>query len=323
MNPTTHLSLLLCVLALLTPGITPSAAQKDLKIAMITWRGETKSEQGFKDGLKELGYSVQYTVMDAGQDKTKLGHILREELQPKLKSFDYVYTFGTTVTKAIKQIINNQVPQIFTVVVDPVGAGIVRSMTSSGANIGGSSINIPLSLQIDSALKVTSFKTLGLLFNPREKNSNLVRDQLLNLAASRHFEIVDLRSPPAMNSLKQNLQKLKDRSIAVDAVFLPADSFCLTNSKLIGTELRAANTGSIAAVRKYVDDGALMGLVPDYYKLGKAAAAIVDKHEKGGQLADMAIFTDSEPKMLINMTTARALKVEIPENVLANATVIR
>ncbi|MBE9540983.1 MAG: ABC transporter substrate-binding protein, partial [Proteobacteria bacterium] len=38
------------------------AAGKTLKIAMLLWRGETKAEQGFKDGLKELGYSVDYTI---------------------------------------------------------------------------------------------------------------------------------------------------------------------------------------------------------------------------------------------------------------------
>jgi putative ABC transport system substrate-binding protein len=108
----------------------------------------------------------------------------------------------------------------------------------------------------------------------------------------------------------------------VDAVFLPADSFCLTNSKLIGTELRAANIRTIAVVRKYVDDGALMGLVPDYYELGKGAAAIVDKHRKGARLADMAVFTDPKPKMVINTTTAQALNVKIPEDMLAGATVV-
>jgi len=47
---------------------------KDLKIAMILWRGETEAEKGFQQGLKEFGYSVQYTVMNAGQDRTELGH---------------------------------------------------------------------------------------------------------------------------------------------------------------------------------------------------------------------------------------------------------
>jgi ABC-type uncharacterized transport system substrate-binding protein len=73
------------------------AGTKTLNIAMILWRGETEAEKGFQQGLKEFGYSVQYTVMNAGQDRTELGRLLREELNPKLNNFDYIYVFGTTV----------------------------------------------------------------------------------------------------------------------------------------------------------------------------------------------------------------------------------
>jgi putative ABC transport system substrate-binding protein len=174
----------LLIAALLTPGTAPSAADKELKIAMVLWRVETKVEQGFKEGLKELGYSVRYTTLNPVQNRKELGRILREELQPRLKEFDYIYTFGTTVTKAAKQIVNNQVPQIFAIVTDPVGAGIVQSMDSPGANISGTSNLISVALQLDTALKVMTVKKLGLFFNPREKNSALVRERLKEAAAS-------------------------------------------------------------------------------------------------------------------------------------------
>lgn len=315
--------LLITAAVLLGPGATFPADGKELKIAMITWRGETAAGQGFKEGLKELGYTVQYAAMDAGQNKTKLGHILREELQPRLKEFDYVYTFGTTVTKAAKQIINNQVPQIFTIVVDPVGAGIVKSMDAPGANISGASNRVSLDVQLDTALKVIKFKKLGLLFNPREKNSVLVREGLQKLAAKKGFELVDLRSPPARNSLKENLQILKDRKIHVDAVYLPADSFILSQAKLVGAELKGAGIKSIASIKKYVDNGALMGLVPEYHELGKAAARIVDQNQKGTQLETIPVYTQPEPVLVVNKTTARALKTDIPQALLAKAIVVQ
>jgi len=252
MTRITLLSLLVCAVAFLTPSTVPSAAEEELKIVMIQWqRPGSRTDQGFKDGLKELGYSVQYTILNA-ENRTKLGHILREELRPRLKEFDYIYTFGTTVTKATKQIVANRVPQIFTNVFDPVGAGIVQSMDSPGGNISGASNSISVALQLDTALKIMKFTKLGVLFNPREKNSNLVREQLKQLAISRHLEIVDLRSPPALDSLKENLRKLKDRSIIIDAVYLPADSFLFSNSKLIGSELKAAKIKSIAALSVYI-----------------------------------------------------------------------
>ncbi len=324
MTRTTLLSFLVCVVASLTLSTVSSAADKELKVAMILWqRGEAKAEQGFKEGLKELGYSIQYTILNAEQDRTKLGHILREELRPRLKEFDYVYTFGTTVTKAAKQVVDNQVPQIFAMVFDPVGAGIVRSMDSPGGNISGASNSVSVVLQLDTALKVIKFTKLGLLFNPREKNSALVREQLRQLAISRNLEIVDLRSPPALDSLQENIRKLKDRSIIVDAVYLPADTFLVSSSKLIGSELRAAKIKTIAAGDTYIDNGALIGLVADRYEIGKAAARIIDEHQKGRKLQSIPVYTQKEPQLMINVTTARALNIDIPNELLAKALIIK
>lgn len=296
-----------------------SAAEKQLKIAMVQWTGDTRACIGFRDGMKEMGYVVEYTILNAEQDRTKLGHILRELLQPRLKEFDYVYSYGTTVTKATKQIVNNQVPQIFAIVLDPVGAGIVPSLESSGANISGATNGVSLALQLDTALTIAKFKTLGFLFNSREKNSLLIRQQLQELAASRQIEIIDLRSPPAMDSLKENLHKLKNKSIVVDAVYIPSDSFMRTKAALIGSGLRAAKIRSFGATKEYVDGGVLMGLVPDYYKLGKAAAGIVDRHQKGEKLRNVPVATDEEPTLMINRATARLLNVAIPEGLFAKA----
>src|SRR5262249_32888490 len=111
------------------------ASAKDLKIAMVLWRGETEAEKGFQQGLKEFGYSVQYTVMNAGQDRTELGRLLREEVNPKLNNFDYLYVWGTTVASAAKSIVPDKVPQIFNIVADPIGAGLVQSAESSSIGI--------------------------------------------------------------------------------------------------------------------------------------------------------------------------------------------
>src|ERR1051325_3800271 len=137
----------------------------------------------------------------------------------------------------------------------------------------------PLPLQIQTALKIFPFKRLGFLFNPREKNSMLVRDKIAEVAKQSRFEVVDLRSPPAQEMLQENLQKLRDKSIAVDAIYLPPDSFLVSSAQLIGSELRAAKIKSIASIGTFIEKGALMGVVPDYEELGKAAAMIVHSHQ--------------------------------------------
>lgn len=251
--------------------------------------------------------------MNAGQDRGEFGRLLREELNPKLDSFDYVYVFGTTATLATKSIVHDRVPVVFNIVSDPVGAGIVKSADASGENTAGVTNEVPLALQLQTALHVIPVKRLGLFFNPREKNSMLIRDKIQELAASLKIKVVDLRSPPAHDMLKENLHKLRDRSIVVDAVYLPSDSFLVSNAKRIATELRASKVKSIAAIETYVDQGALMGVVPEYRALGKAVAAIVHRHEGGQRLHDMPVEMDRTPVLKINAATSRALNVPAPD----------
>jgi ABC-type uncharacterized transport system substrate-binding protein len=243
-------------------------------------------------------------------------------LKPKLDGFDYVYFFGTTVALAAKNIVQDKIPQIYNIVADPVGAGIVQSVESSGGNIAGVTNEIPLLLQIQTALKIISFKRLGLLFNPREKNSMLVRDKFTDVAKKYGFEVVDLRSPPALDMLQDNLEKLRNKSIAVDCVYLPPDSFLVSNAKLIGSELTAAKVKSIGSIETYIEKGALMGVVPDYYELGKAAASIVHRHQRGTRLAEIPVQAAKQPQLLINKTTGKALSINFPESVLKKAVVV-
>ena len=250
--------------------------------------------------------------MNAGQDRAELGRLLREDLKSKLETFDYVYVFGTTAALATKTIVQDKVPVIFNIVTDPLGAGLVKSMDGSGGNIAGTTNGIPVTLQLETALKVAPIRRLGILFNPREKNSMLVRDKLVEVARPLNIEVVDLRSPPVQDMLQENLQKLRDRTIAVDAVYLSSDSFIVSNAKLVGAELRAAKVRSIASIEAFVEHGALMGVVADYYALGRAAATIVHRHQGGQRLQEMPILADRDPVFMVNATTSRALNVEIP-----------
>ena len=119
------------------------AAERDVRISMIQWRGETEACRGFKDALKEMGYSAQYTVLNAAQSRTTLGRLLREDLLPNLDNFDYVYSYGTTASKMTKTILNNKVPHVFSNVAAPVESEIADSMQSSGRNMSGTSNRVP------------------------------------------------------------------------------------------------------------------------------------------------------------------------------------
>jgi putative ABC transport system substrate-binding protein len=315
-------ALFLVVVTLLASSNALFAESKNLKIAMFLWRGETEAEKGFKDELKELGYSINYTIMNGAQDRKELGRLLREELELKINDFDYVYSFGTTASQMARDFVKERVPQVFNIVADPVGAGIVQSLESPGGNISGASNGISALVQIETALKIIQFKKLGILFNPREKNSMIERQKLHDIAEKFHFEVVDLRSPPVQDTLERNLQALIDKSVGVDAIYLSADSFIVSNAKLVGSKLREAKIKSFGSIQTYVENGALMGAISDYYQLGKYAASIVDRHQKGEKLRNIPIEITKEPALMINKTTADLLQVTIPEDVLKRAVLV-
>jgi ABC-type uncharacterized transport system substrate-binding protein len=145
------------------PGSVALAAENQLNVAMVQWRGETEACRGFKDALKEMGYAVQYTVLNAAQDRTKLGGLLREQLLPSLKNFDYVYSYGTTASKMTKTALSNKVPHVFSNVAAPVESEIAASMNSSGGNMSGTSNRVPLSLQIEIARRAVPFVSKSLI----------------------------------------------------------------------------------------------------------------------------------------------------------------
>ena len=145
---------------------------------------------------------------------------------------------------------------------------------------------------------------------------------MYDVAKHFDFEVIDLRSPPAEEMLQENLQKLIDGSFIVDAVYLPADSFLASNAKMIGSRLRTAKVKSIAATKIFIESGALMGVVTDYYKLGKTVARIVDRHQKGEKLQNISIEKVENPYLVINKTTSDILNISIPEAVMKKAIIV-
>jgi ABC-type uncharacterized transport system substrate-binding protein len=77
------------IILVLIYGGSVSAADQELRIAMVLWRGKTEAETGFKEGLQELGYQTTFEIHDAAQDLAKLGAILHS-INGKLPAYDYI-----------------------------------------------------------------------------------------------------------------------------------------------------------------------------------------------------------------------------------------
>ena len=298
------------------------ADEKTLDIAMILWRGETDAERGFKEGLKELGYKVNLSVWDAAQDRKTLKSLLKSEVKPKLRKYDYIYTFGTTVTKATRTITKSRTtPHIFNIVSNPEKAGIKPGKEK---NVTGVSNKVPLDVQIESAMKVIPFKKLGFIYNPRENNSVAQRIEIEEISKSSEeeyqFEVIPIKAAPEKNELEASLNKGLSKNI--DVLYLPLDSYLLSKVHIIGQFIKDNKVKSIGSQKKYITQGALIGFVADYRSLGREAAKIIDRHEKGEKIKNIPIYKVERPVLMINKNTVKLFNLDIPQEILDQAQLV-
>jgi len=240
-----------------------------LSVAMILWRGQTEAEKGFINEFEKSGYNLEYEIYDAGQNQNILDEIIKTKLAPNLNKHDYIYTFGTTVSLSVKKYLQNKKPQIFNIVAKPIEVGLIDSFESSGNNICGVTNYVSIEDQIINARAVISFEKLGVLYNPLEKNSKLIFEQLEKLAEEYNYSIIELPCTPQTNELHDNLEKIKNGSTGVDAVFLPPDSYLVSKAEYIAAELKESKIGSIGSIEKFISSGILVGTVTDYNNLGE------------------------------------------------------
>lgn len=310
-------------------------ANQRFRIMMILYRGLTEAERGFMNYFAERKIPVEFIIRDAQEDKLLLPGFVKEirNIKP-----DLVYTFGTSVTTAIigplskadaGQDFIRDIPVVFNIVADPVGAKITADLKSSGRNVTGVSHIVPLQSQLKAMTSIAKFNRLGVVYNPQEQNSQLTVNALSGLAKEFQFslEAVPVKpgaaGKPDTDTLNAAMKSLIAKS--PDAIYLPSDSF------IIGNAYEATSQGSNAKIpvfsatedpiRKY---GALAGLVCTYYNVGKFAGYKAEEIlVNGKQPKDIPMETLNRFTFLVNMRTAKALNIYPSVSVLQAAEVIR
>ena len=308
------LYIFLAVTWLWYPSVQAAASDAEHmpKIVMITWRGETRAEKGFEKGIRDFGYDPQYIKLHCNQDLERLNRLLP---QIKKEAPDLIYVFGTTATRQVMAT-TTTCPVIFNIVTRPVESGIIANWHSSGNNATGVSSMVPIPSQIKALQKVVKFTRLGVIYNPLENNSTIQVREIEMLSRRQGFELSHFKISRA-GDVDRALKDIGDR---VDAVYLPSDSTIKTLGKQIMTRVNAHRLPSLAALEEMVvSDGAMMGLVPDYYQLGSLAARKAHAVLQGNRPSDIPAVTSDHFNITINLNTARKIGINIPTAVLVMA----
>lgn len=278
---------------------------KTYQISMITWRGETVAEKGFIDEINTGPHDIRITKFHADQDYGRLLKIIKKIQN---SSTDLIYVFGTTATKAVLYRIKTT-PVIFNIVNRPVGSGIIASWASSGNNATGASNKVSEINQLITLKKVVDFKRLGIIYNPKEVNSIIQRNNVKQLEQQLGFSLVEFK----ISKEEDIIKVLPSMDQNVDALFLPGDSMIKFLGKQIMALVNEYKIPSISTVGGMVqEEGVLLGFEPKYYELGRIAAQKAIMVLNGKHPSDIHSSVLDHYHISVNMNTARQIDIHIP-----------
>lgn len=311
-----------------------AAGTDSLDIALVLWRGVTEAERGFMDCLKENRVPVRFSVFDC---KKNIENLVTFRKKLKKNPPHLIYTFGTTVTTNFVGRYNHHpshvyitdIPVVFAVVADPEGAEIIAEGDSlSRRNVTGVSHIVPIISQLKAIRSVLPIQSIGVLYNPKEKNAVLQIQNLTRLSISEKYEVyiealeVTKAGIVSIRSLEQSIARLL--SIRPDIVYLPSDSYLISIADTIVKRFHSAGIPTFSATEGPIrDGGAYMGLVSRYYMVGKFAGykaqqILMHKRNPG----TIPVERLKKFSFLINIDAAHSLDIYPPVPVLRFAEVV-
>ena len=211
----------------------------------------------------------------------------------------------------------DEIPIVFSAVTDPVAAEVVEDMEHPGGNITGTSDVISVERIMELAQEITpGFETVGVLYNSSETNSVATIDKLKEYAADNSIEVVDSAITSA-NEIQTAAQNLAQKC---DIVFSPTDNTVASAIATANEVFIDAGIPFYVGADSMVKDGAFATYGVDYDYLGRETADMVIEILNGADPAERPVRTMEELAIYVNSQTADELGIEIPQDVLDQAT---
>jgi len=310
------------IVALLAVTLTDGvfAQEKTYSVMLIVFRGMTEAELGFMEYLKDR-LSVDFMIRDANGDRSRVKPFLEEAKQ---ENVDLIYTFGTTVTletvgpsKNVNPETNIvDIPVVFNIVADPVGAGLADKLSATGRNLTGVSHIVPMVDQLIAMERFKKVSKLGVIYNTTEPNSVLAVKQLRQYSKQFQFDLIEAPLVSGTNLVDSEVNEVINALISSkpDFIYIPSDSSLIARARTIVSAATEAGIPTISATEGPIrDNGALMGLVSNYRSAGQFAGykaeRILTQKEK---IQTIPIETLQRFTIVINMKTASELKIFPP-----------
>jgi putative ABC transport system substrate-binding protein len=293
-------------------------------IAVVIGASQAVSQRwviGLPQGLQELGYlegrdyEIEYRYADG--DLTRQPVLLDELIRHKP---NVIVVGNTTAAFAAKQA-TTSIPIIVASSVDPVSLGLVASQARPQGNLTGiiSTLGSLVGKQLEFGFELTpGAKRAGMLMNANASSApNAVLRQGVETAAQAmavNLISVEVRTRADIDSAFQTLARER-----VNIVIVVPDAMLLNERIHIAELAIATQLPVVYGLREHVEDGGLLSYGVDLHENWRRAAAYVDKILKGAKPADLPIEQPTKFELVINLKTAKALGLTIPEAFLLRA----
>ena len=299
-------------------------AQQPAKAPIIGFLGAGTASAGnqwaaaFVQRLHELGWiegrtvAIEYRWADGRNER--VAEIAAEFVRLKVA---VIVTYANTAAAATKRTVTT-IPIVFAAAGDPVGTGLVASLARPGGNVTGLSLQ-----QTEIASKrleilrdlLPNLHTLAILANAGSPNAVLEMGEAD--AAARRLGLAVVRSEVRKTEdFAPALDALKGRA---EALYVCSDPLLTTNRLGINTLALGVRLPTMHGFREFVEAGGLMSYGPNFPDLFRRAAEYVDKILRGTKPADLPVEQPTKFDLVINLTTAKALGLTIPESFLLRA----
>jgi len=273
--------------------------------------------EAFRQGLREFGYvegkNVLFDYRYAEGKLDLLPALASELVQLKV---DVIVTASPAGVQAAKNA-TSTIPIVFAAIGDPVGGGFVASLARPGGNVTGLSILAPelsgkrLELLKEAFPKVTR---VVILWNPTTGGDSFREMQAVAKALGVQHQSMEVRGA---NDFENGFQRAKKEG--AQALVTTPNPVINGNLQQI-LEFAAKNRlPAMYASSEFVEAGGLMSYAPNYTDQFRRAAVFVDKILKGAKPADLPVEQPTKFELIINMKTAKALGLTIPQSVLGRA----
>jgi ABC-type uncharacterized transport system substrate-binding protein len=299
-------------------------AQPGGKLATIgllgsgTAAAQSQWTAAFVQRLRELGWTegrnlaIEYRWAEGHTER--LAEIADELVRLKV---DVIVTHNTPPPLAAKQA-TSVIPIVFATAGDPVGTGIVASLARPGGNVTGLSSQAP-----DTAGKrvellrelIPSLSRLAILADVGNPYAVLDVGEVQRAARTLGLEVARFEIRRA-EDIAPAFERFQGRAQALYVLAVP---LLLANRVRINTFALAARLPTMHGVREPVEAGGLISYGPNWPDMWRRAADLVDKILRGAKPGEIPVEQPIKFDLVINLTTAKALGLTIPESFLLRA----